>query len=425
MKPHPQAKVEPNARPFYTTHKGLVQGLTGPGLGPMSRRYIDGFARYILSYDGGAHSQALSSHGSGGWVGLPDLFHFVQHTAGSAMIASHFGPTLLRLHPNYVDDLWSVDAGIPWFARFIPRFVNPEPYRARDRMIDSLMDWYKYAREHFDEAAIDEDGDGDPVWGSSLNRYRQETLFNIKNHDDRAVASLDVGHSWGSVSFLSSVNSFLQFSTPDDRSIKLTLCRQNRSGSNVVSTVFMAVYHILTSPALLSRLRESISKTIGASRIESSASPGQVPRVSALLDNKILNSDPLLCAVYAEILRLHGMAHFLVSAPAWSDVCIGNSWILPRGRIGVLSSGISHSDATFWNTCEGEHPVTEFWIDRFLVDPKKPGSGPVAPAHREVPYTRPTGEHEREINENEPFFTMEGTEGHWFPYGGRWFPTLT
>lgn len=196
-KPHPGSQVAPDARPFYPTHKGLLQGLTGTGLGPTTRRYVEAFVRDLQSYQCGQPSAKLSVSPPEEWLYAPDMFHFIQHTVGSAMIEAHFGPALLRLSPTYMEDLWKLDAGIPWFARKVPRFLMPEMYRARDRLIQSLMAWYKYAREHFDESQIHEDGDGDPAWGSNLNRHRQETLPMIKEHDDRVIASLDVGYSWG------------------------------------------------------------------------------------------------------------------------------------------------------------------------------------------------------------------------------------
>lgn len=196
-KPHPGSQVAPDARAFHATHKGLLQGLTGTGLGPNTYRYVDAFVRNLQLYQCGQPSATLSSSCPGEWLYARDMFHFVQHTVGTAMIEAHFGPTLLRLSPTYMDDLWRLDAGIPWFSRQVPRFLIPETYRARERMVQSLMGWYKYGRENFDESQMYEDGDGDPIWGSSLSRYRQKTLPTVKQHDDRAMASLDVGHSWG------------------------------------------------------------------------------------------------------------------------------------------------------------------------------------------------------------------------------------
>jgi hypothetical protein len=113
------------------------------------------------------------------------------------------------------------------------------------------------------------------------------------------------------------------------------------------------------------------------------------------------------------------MTHFLVSAPADADVHLGR-WLLPRGSVGVLNSGISHMDTTFWNTRNGQYPVTEFWAGRFLVDPHDPESGPINPAHRQGPYSRPSDQQDGE-SEDTPFFSMEGTEGSWFPYGGMYY----
>lgn len=70
-------------------------------------------------------------------------------------------------------------------------------------------------------------------------------------------------------------------------------------------------------------------------------------------------------------------------------------------------------DHTFWNTMNGQHPVESFWSDRFLIDPSIPDSGPVHPSLR-----KKTLHHE--INNGvTPFFSMEGCEGAWVPYGGK------
>ena len=151
-KPHSVSQVAPDARPFHATHKGLLHGLTGTGLGPNTRRYVQAFIRDLQSYQCGQPSAKLSVSAPGEWLCAADMFHFIQHTVGSAMIEAHFGPALLRLSPTYMEDLWKLDAGIPWFSRQVPRFLMPGIYRARDRMIQSLMAWYKYARENFDES---------------------------------------------------------------------------------------------------------------------------------------------------------------------------------------------------------------------------------------------------------------------------------
>ncbi|KJZ70682.1 hypothetical protein HIM_09927 [Hirsutella minnesotensis 3608] len=375
-KPHPESNVASDARPFHITHKGLLRGLTGPGLGPTTRRCVQALAKNLQSYDGGRLPRQPSKE----WIQVADLLHFLQHTLGSAMIEGHFGPTLLRLSPEYMDDLWELDAGMPWFSRQIPRLFVPGPHRARDRMIKCLTTWYDYARQNFDESHIDEHNNDDPIWGSGLNRERQQALRQVKEHDDRVIASLDVGHSWGST-------------------------------TNVVGTTFMAVHHVFSDKDLLLRVRANLLKTFDMTNTNSSFESSLT-----MLDPKTVCSDTLLCAIYAEVLRLHGMAYFLVSAPKNRDVNLGR-WKLPAGSMGLLDSGMSHMDPDFWNTRDGRHPVTEFWPDRFIVDPLDLDSGPVSPAFRERPYSQPKEREQDGVDQNQPYFSLQGTEGIWFPYG--------
>lgn len=174
----------------------------------------------------------------------------------------------------------------------------------------------------------------------------------------------------------------------------------------------MAVYYIFSDPQLLQRLRTSLTETLGAPRLGLTGKP-----ISAELDVKKLSANALLNSIYAETLRRHGMTHVIVSAPADADLQLGR-WMLPRGSVGVVNSGISHMDTSFWNTRDGQYPVTEFWAERFLVDPHDPDSGPINPAQRQGPYSRPSDQQQGEDSEDKPYFTMEGTEGSWFPYGG-------
>lgn len=186
----------------------------------------------------------------------------------------------------------------------------------------------------------------------------------------------------------------------------------DRIASNVVAAAMMTIYHVFHDPELLSRVRASVTSTLGITRVTGLA--------SEQLNAKLLTNNDLMCSIYAEILRLHGMSHFLVSAPKTSDVDVGR-WILPRGAVGLLNAGISHMDSEFWNTQNGKHPVTEFWAERFIVDPKDPDSGPINPAVRQKPYSRGEEEHVANENADRPFFSTDGTEGVWFPYGGKLF----
>ncbi|PHH71803.1 hypothetical protein CDD82_6330 [Ophiocordyceps australis] len=360
FKPQAGSNVPPDSRVFYATHKDLARGLTGPRMELFTQNCMHGFLRHVQAYNGDciAHQE---------WVQGPDLMHFFRHTLGSALIEAHFGQALLKLSPRFMHDMWKVEAGLHWFARQMPRLLMPGLYQARDSMVEQLTAWYVYARDHFDETAIDEHGDWDPVWGSRLNRDRQKALRQIKEHDDRAMASLDVGYCLG-----------------------LT--------SNVVSAAVMAAYHVFSDKGLLSELRTSIVKTLGSARVN------DIPSSS------LLGTDALLCSIYAETLRLHATTNLVVAAPV--DVRLGE-WLLPGGSLAMVNSGVAHMDADFWNTRRGKYPVSRFWARRFIVDPKDPESGPISPGCPSRPPCRGDGD--------APYFSLDGTTASWIPYGGAYW----
>lgn len=78
--------------------------------------------------------------------------------------------------------------GIPWF-------LAPRAYAARRRVLDAVRIWQEYARENFDDSAIDDNGD-DQFWGSSFFRMRQKTFLEMDGFDRDAINSLDFGAIW-------------------------------------------------------------------------------------------------------------------------------------------------------------------------------------------------------------------------------------
>ncbi|KAG6361378.1 hypothetical protein INS49_009605 [Diaporthe citri] len=135
---------------------------------------------------------------------------------------------------------------------------------------------------------IDEDGNGDPFWGSAWMRDQQK-LVGVLNDDDM-VASVDLGVAWGLM-------------------------------VNMVPSVVMALIDLFEDQSMLDRVREEIQATYG-----------QCP--AAEFDIRRLSSMPLLHFLYAETLRLHVSSYSIVSAPD-NDVPLGK-WRLPKG--GLVSS---------------------------------------------------------------------------------------
>jgi hypothetical protein len=171
----------------------------------------------------------------------------------------------------------------------------------------------------------------------------------------------------------------------------------------------LCAFHIFKDPILLQRIRNNIETSFGHQHLLD-------------IDPNKLTKEPLLSSVYAETLRFYVKTFFMVSSPH-VEVNLGR-WTLSKGCIGLMNAGVSHMDDTFWNSRNGEYPVTSFWADRFIIDPKDPQSGPVTSLVREsADWVEPrrAGDEKARMS-NEPFFSMDGTEGSWFPYGGERSP---
>ncbi|KAJ8124069.1 hypothetical protein ONZ43_g124 [Nemania bipapillata] len=264
---------------------------------------------------------------------------------------------------------------MPQFTPGFPRFMLPAQHRFRDSIAEQLKSWYRYAREHFDPSMIEADGDGDPIWGSAMIRNRQEHLLNADEHDDDVLAHLDLGLAWATI------------------------------GNLVISCMFGA-YHILRDKTLLKRVRHELHEYLGERTIHE-VDPHQLGR-----------DIPLLASIYAETMRLHIKIYSAYSSPH-EDVDLGK-WTLPKGALALVNSAPSHMDKSFWNTKNGQYPVETFWADRFIIDPADPESGPIDPEYRRL-HNRPKKEQE----DMTPYFSLDGCEGAWVPYGGKIFLALS
>ncbi|CAH0040783.1 unnamed protein product [Clonostachys rhizophaga] len=357
-KPHRDTNIPPQARVDHITHYGFLQALSGPGWLPTTKRCMNALVSRL-------EDKGLSEE----WTEFEDMSEFFKEWVGASLIESLFGPSMLRINPTFVKNIWVFDEGIPWLARGVPSFLRPSIYKARRAAIAQIRNWYLYAREHFDESYVSPDGDGDPFWGSWLMRYRQKNLLPAEKHNDEVLSKLDLGLAWGVV-------------------------------GNTTPTSTLFTFHIFKDPTLLSRVRDEIETSFGSQDLLD-------------INPSELIKQPLLSSAYAEILRLFIDVFFMVTS-AHKDVPLG-SYQLPKGRIALINSGISHKDDSFWNTRNGEHPVTSFWAERFLIDPSDPLSGPIAPG---VYKPQSRGDSDPDDGGKAPYFSLKGTEGSWFPYGG-------
>ncbi|KAH9905249.1 cytochrome P450 [Xylariomycetidae sp. FL2044] len=352
--PDPRSRVPDELRIHHRIHKTNYAALMGSGLKPLQDRFKGIFASKM---------DELSSS-SENYTDIPDLRRFVHYSVGLPTIQAIFGPSFIRLNPEFMNYMFDFNSQMPRLAQGIPEIFMPGPYAIRRELHMCFKRWYQYARENFDESAIDRDGDGDPFWGSAWIKQRQEALTPIQ--DDDALAALDLGVAFGSI-------------------------------ENTVNCATMALYHIIENEALLERVRQEVVSQIGEQSL-------------AAADTQQLVASPLLSSLYAETLRLYVSTYTFVNSPH-VDIRLGK-WRLPKGSTGLVNSELLHMNSDLWKTRDGAHLVQSFWAERFLINPADPWSGPVRAVGPSVPGGRkqPAGE--------KRYFSLDGLEAAWIPYGG-------
>jgi len=182
----PGSNVMEKNRVDHFTHEGFKRAFSGPGLAPMTNRYMRILEQKL-------NDLQISTE----WTDEPDLLQFFRTVHGAALLEVVFGPSLTQVNPTFLQDVWKFDDYVPLLARLVPSFLFPEPYRLRKSLHSQLKLWYAYAREHFSESCIDRDGDGDPYWGSELIRYQQRMYLQADDYDDDALAAADLALVWG------------------------------------------------------------------------------------------------------------------------------------------------------------------------------------------------------------------------------------
>ncbi|OTB00935.1 hypothetical protein M426DRAFT_64973 [Hypoxylon sp. CI-4A] len=268
-KPYPGSNVTDENRIDYRTHHEFLRALSGPGLAPTLQRYKTAFARNLDRLE---FSSAEDS-----WNIMDDFQDFFFGNMGASLVESLLGPSLLRLSPTFVENLIEFDNNVPWLARGIPSFIMPKRYRARNRLHEQIKQWHAYARSHFNENSISDDGDGDPFWGSQLVRNRHTILHEV-GQSDSDIAATDLGLAFGLV-------------------------------TNTNPTAMMVVWHIFRDPQLLKRVRRELEDLFASESIRS-------------IDPKQLSKASLLSSVYAEVLRLYVNIYVMVS-PQHEDSLLG------------------------------------------------------------------------------------------------------
>ncbi|KAL8994872.1 MAG: hypothetical protein Q9169_005270 [Polycauliona sp. 2 TL-2023] len=367
---YPGSNVPFNDRVDHRTHVALTRLLSGKGLPGFYTRYLTNSIASLENHPSIAND----------WVQMPDLLRFFQHTFGSALVDALCGPILQTINPQFMDDFIQYDGVISELAMGLPRWCS-SGHRIREKLHRSVLQWHAVARSLSRSSPIDRDTDFEPCWGSEYIRTQQQTFQSLKKFDFNAYAASDLGLLWG-------------------------------ANTNLIPTSMWGTLHIFRNPDLLRRVRTEIAQVVNGHPVTS---------VEQLNVEKLMQT-PLLQSIYCETLRLN-VDVYVLRYPDHEDLRIGE-WVFPKESVVLASTRVAHTDETVWNTgSSGEYPLDEFWADRFLVHPSHGRSGPIKGGRPSKATPAPSSECVSDRTaataaSAAPRFSMEGTAGHWFPFGG-------
>ena len=183
-KPAAGTQVKHEDRIFYHQHQAAHKYLSGKLLDGLTERFM----RFL--------DEELASNGQiddEEWSELPDLCVFARDLIFTAATKSLFGPYLLSLNPGFAEDFWQYVDAMPMLLKGVPRWMNPRAYKARDRVLDEIRKWHRFARQQSDVSPVGpNDADWDDYWGSKYLRVRQSFGQAIEGMDDEALAAEDL-----------------------------------------------------------------------------------------------------------------------------------------------------------------------------------------------------------------------------------------
>jgi hypothetical protein len=179
----PGSSVEPQNRVFYHQHAAAHKYLSGQALRAMTERFMDFLAQDM------AGDAAITEE----WTEGPDLFVFFQKQVFCAATRALFGPWLLRLNPSFSEDFWKYVDETPTLLKGLPRVMAPAAYAVRDRVLDGIKKWHKYASEHSDYRVNGPEApEWDEFWGSKYLKIRQQNGRATDSMTDVAMAAEDL-----------------------------------------------------------------------------------------------------------------------------------------------------------------------------------------------------------------------------------------
>lgn len=185
ISPHPDSNIPPDHRIDYLTHSSVARFLTGTGLRPLSQRFMENLA-----------AQLSNNRIGHDWESLSDLYSIFRTDVLRAALKAAFGTYILFLTPDFCQDFWAFEEGLPLLAKGFPRWLTPAPYKARDKCLENIRRWHQFTKEVSHNAKAINVDDWDPYFGAGVMRYRQKLYSKMEPMDAGGVASEDLGLIW-------------------------------------------------------------------------------------------------------------------------------------------------------------------------------------------------------------------------------------
>jgi cytochrome P450 len=174
--------------------------------------------------------------------------------------------------------------------------------------------------------------------------------------------------------------------------------------------------HANTSSTITNVVPSSTTMTLQAWRDESIIADLRAnlrPFIHPTINIKQLEKQPLLQSLYAETLRF-SVQILIPRCSPHQPLTVGSGRStahIPHDKFILMNTWLAHMDEKTWNTWNGAHPLPDLRAQRFLVDGSDPASGPTRPGVLNERVDAPPNQH--------VFFSTEGLEGAWIPYGGE------
>ncbi|KAI1087870.1 cytochrome P450 [Rostrohypoxylon terebratum] len=305
------SKVTQENRILYQQAHTAQKFLASPYLEPLIQRYTDMFRDSVEALRIGTD-----------WVEYPDLYKFCQITSTRANIEAMMGSKILELNPNLVEDFWYAKNFAPDYFRGLPRWLAPNIYSARDRILEPIKKWHNYAFAHGDHTNTGpQDPDWDPIWGSKYAKVREQYMLKMKPLTPHIRAAEDWGLMFG-------------------------------ANGNTAQVVFWYLFEALKDHKLAERMMKEAASCI--------SEQGDVNAAN-------LAAQPLLQSAYAEVLRLR--VSILVSRVVEYQDITFDGHNVRQGEYILMPTDAVHFNVEAWTQAgrPPKIPLDRFDAERFLV----------------------------------------------------------